>query len=327
MENARENLALLAGCEPFELVFTSGGTEANNLAILGTPRRDQPAHMIVGALEHHSVTAAANELKRLGWDLQTASCDRDGMIDPDRIADMLRPDSRLVCVQLANPVLGTIQPIREIAEVCHKRGVLLHCDATQAFGKIPVDLPTLDADTLSFSGHKFYGPKGSGALFVRRGLSLNPICFGEPREMGLRPGAENVPACIGLGAAAAIAGRGSNEATSNLIELRDRLANGIISTLSSAPTILGQDAPRLPNTVAVELPINAMEAQRISRQLVVSCPRSDTPPDEMTRVLREVGRSDSQIGKTMSLSVGWTTTRDQIDRAVELLAEACERIG
>jgi cysteine desulfurase len=237
---------------------------------------------------------------------------------------LIREDTRLVCVQLANPVLGVIQAAGEIGEVCRQRGVAFHCDATQAFGKIAVDLSRLQADTLAISGHKFYGPKGSGALFIRRGLSLAPILFGEPREMGLRPGAENVPACIGLGAAAALASRGIHEVEANLIELRERLINGVLSTVRPTPKILFQTQPTLPNTVLMELPASARQVQRFARSLAVATAQSSTPPDEMTRVLREVGLSDARIGRAMRFSVGWTTTRDQIDRAVELLADACD---
>ena len=325
LECARENVSLMVGCEPFEIVFTSGGTEANNLAIMGTLGRRPPAHALVSALEHDSVIGAANNLAEAGWSVDTVPCRTDGRIDPEQLAAMIRPDTRLACVQLANPVLGTIQSVREIADLCHNRGVLVHCDATQAFGKIAVDASQLRADTIAISGHKFYGPKGSGALYIRRGLSLAPIAFGEPREMGLRPGAENIPACIGLGAAAALAGRGAREAKTNLTELRERLINGILSTIKPTPVILCQGAPRLPNTVAVELPASARQVQRVARQLAVASSQSSTPPDEMTRVLREIGCSDSQIGRTLRFSVGWTTSRDQIDRAVELLADACDK--
>lgn len=324
LENARESISLLVGCEPFEIVFTSGGTEANNLAILGSLTGKPAGHILVGSLEHQSVLDAAASLAGSGWKVEQVPSDCDGKIDPEQLESLICAETRLACIQLANPILGTIQPVREIAERCHNRGVLLHCDATQAFGKLPVDSTQLHADTISVSGHKFYGPKGSGALFVRRGLSLNPITFGEPREMGLRPGAENIPACIGLGAAGSLAARGIREAETALSELRDRLVKGILNSIKPSPKILAENAPRIPNTIAVELPVSARQVQRAARQLAVASAQSSTPPDEFTRVLRGIGASDSQIGRTIRLSVGWTTTRDQIDRAVELLADACE---
>jgi len=261
------------------------------------------------------------------WQIETLGCDASGVIDPDQFASRLRRDTRLACVQLANPVLGTIQPVREIADACHHRGVPLHCDATQAFGKLPVDVTQLRADTVAISGHKFYGPKGSGALYVRRGLQLNPICFGEPREMGLRPGAENIPGCVGLGAAAAMAAKCCGDAQESLQELRDHFANAVHSTLGEEAIVLCEDSPRLPNTLAIELPGDARRIQRAARQVVLATAQSDAPADEMTRALQAIGRSRWQIGRTIRLSMGWTTSREQVDRATELLAEAWDSLA
>lgn len=334
LEHAREGVAQLAGCEPFEIVFTGGGTEANNLAILGAIKREksipsdgEPDHLLVSSLEHDSVLGAAEHLSRFGIEMEVIGCDVDGVIDPETLVAAIRPSTRLVCVQLASPVLGTIQPIREIADLCHNRGVALHCDATQAFGKMPVDVMSLRADTVAISGHKFYGPKGSGAIYVRRGLHLSPIAFGEPREMGLRPGAENVPACIGLGAAAALAAKCAADVAQSQSELRDHFANGIISTLDGRARLLCEDSLRLPNTLAIEMPGDARRIQRAARQLAIATAQSDSPPDEMTRALRAIGMTSAQIGRTIRFSMGWTTSREQVDRAIELLADACDGLG
>ncbi|MEM8669691.1 MAG: cysteine desulfurase family protein [Planctomycetota bacterium] len=331
LESAREEVASMVGCEPFEIVFTGGGTEANNLAIQGLLRRQDPGVVLVSQLEHDSVLAAARSLvdqrSDSPWEVKLVPCESDGRIDPDRLREQLCSRTRLVCVQLANPVLGTIQPIREMADACHNLGVPLHCDATQAFGKIPVDVALLRADTLSVSGHKFYGPKGSGAIYVRRGLQLSPIAFGEPREMGLRPGAENVPALIGLGTAAALAGKCATDASKSLSVLRERFVKGVFSSFAEEPIVLCEGCHSLPNTVAVELPGVARQVQRAARQLVVAAPLSESPPDEMTRVLRAIGRTDAQIGRTLRISLGWTTSHQQVDRAVELLADACETLA
>lgn len=323
LESAREGVALLAGCEPFELVFTGGGTEANNLGILGGLSRQDPGHVLVSSLEHDSVLQAVASLADRGWQIELVPCQANGLIDPDEFLSRIRGDTRMACLQLANPVLGTIQPVREVADLCHNHGVPLHCDATQAFGKVPVDVSQLRADTVSISGHKFYGPKGSGAIYVRRGLQLAPIAFGEPREMGLRPGPENVPGCIGLGAAAILAGRCAAEASTSLGRLRDRFIERIEQSVSPLK-MLCQDSPRLPNTIAVELPGDARQLQRAARNLVVATAQSDTPPDEITRSLRAIGRSDAQIRRTLRISLGWTSSSDQVDRAADLIAEACD---
>ena len=324
LEHAREGVALLLGCEPFEVVFTGSGTEANNLAILGLAAQHEPGHMLVSALEHDSVMWAAGSLAAQGWDIETVGCGPDGLLDENAIADRIRPTTKLACLQLANSILGTIQPVREVADLCHSRGVAVHCDVTQAVGKMPVDVGSLRVDMASISGHKLYGPKGSGAIFIRRGLHLAPITFGESREMGLRPGSENVPACVGLGAAASLSSRCCSDAANTLNELRDRLVAGLQSVLPVGMVVLCEDSPRLPNTIAVEMPVDAKRIQQSARQLVLATAQSDTPPDEMTRALRAIGRTNSQIGRTVRLSLGWTTSREQIDRAVDMLAEATD---
>ena len=327
LEKARESVSFLAGCDAFEIVFTGGGTEANNLAILGAAHVQPAGHILVGATEHESVLAAVEQLTRWGWQVETVPCDPMGRIDSLCVADRLRDETKLVCIQLANPVLGTIQPIRDIADACRNRGVRLHCDATQAFGKIAVDAVSLGVDTMAISGHKFYGPKGSGALFLRGGLKLSAIGYGEPREMGLRPGPENIPACIGMGAAASLASRCVDEAEATFLELNERLVKGLYSSLGGAVVSQQVSGVGLPNTLCIELPVEARKVQQIARRLVVSVAQTQSPPDEMTRVLKAVGRTEKQVSCALRISLGWTTSREQIDRAVEMLVDACEAVG
>lgn len=325
MENAREGVARMAGCEPFEIVFTSGGTEANNLGVLGALANQDPGHILVSELEHQSVLEPVRQLAKRGWEIETIKCDQDGLVDADEIESRLRSDTQLVCVLLACPVLGTIQPIAEICDLCDKRGVPVHCDATQAFGKEPVDVLRLGAASVAISGHKFYGPKGSGAIYVRRGYTIAPISFGEPREMGLRPGAENVPACIGLGAAAALAAKCVDEVSPALTDLRDRFANGIVSSVGAGACIVAEDAIRLPNTICMTLPCDAKSVQRSARQLAMSVAQSHLPPDEITRALAAIGRPSEDYDRTIRLSLGWTTSHEQVQRAVELISDAVDR--
>lgn len=324
LEGARESIASMAGCESFEIVFTSGGTEANNLAILGLLGSVEPGHVLVSDLEHESVLGplAGLAARDKRWTIETIPCEDSGTIDPLTVESMLREETRLVCLQGANAIVGTIQPVREVADRCHNRGVCLHCDATQMFGKVPVDVKLLRADTVAISGHKFYGPKGSGAIYVRRGLQLDPITFGEPREMGLRPGAENIPGCIGLGAAASLAERYCVDANNQLSELRDHFVTLLGEQMTSPPLELCDQTARLPNTVAIQLPGDSRRLHESARELAVATAQSSSPPDEFTRSLRAIGRSESEIGRTLRVSLGWTTSNEQIERAASLIASA-----
>ncbi|SMP65194.1 cysteine desulfurase [Neorhodopirellula lusitana] len=345
VENAREGVSMLLGCDPFEVVFTSGGTEANNLGVLGAAmvcrsgglpsdlishypcNGDGPTpHALVSEVEDESVIAASRQLRLLGWEVETVPCNEYGIVSPEAFESRFRETTHLACLQLANPVLGTIQPIRKLADLCHNRGIRVHCDATAAVGRIPIDVNILRVDTLSLTAHKIYGPKGAGALFVRRGLDLHPISYGESREMGLRAGSENVPGIVGLGAAASLTARCVDEAQATLNELCERLIDGLRSTLDGRVTVLSEHHDRLPNTICIEMGCEARRLQKAARQIVVASAQSISPPDEMTRTLRAIGRTEKQIGRTLRFSVGWTTSREQIDKVVNLLAEASEVI-
>ena len=322
LEQARDGVAELVGCEAFEIVFTGGGTEANNLAVLGVAGRHRSGHVIVSALEHESVWNAVRSLKCRGWRVDIARPGPDGVIEAEEIERQLRDDTRLVCLQAANPILGTIQPVREVADICHARNIPVHSDAVQLFGKTPTDVASLRADTVAVSAHKFYGPKGAGALFVRRGFSLAPVMFGEIREMGLRPGSENVPCWIGVGAASRLASRCAGEAAERMSELRDRFVHRLCDQISPQPTLLCEASRRLPNTATIELSGDAARVARTARHLVLATARSAAPADEMTRCLQAVGLGPQRIGRCFRASLGWTTSQEQIDRAADLLAEA-----
>jgi cysteine desulfurase len=307
------------------VIFTSGGTESNNLAVLGILADKPPGHVLVSVLEHDSVVGAARSLGA-GWAVETFECGDNGLVDPENVESLIRNDTRLICLQAANPVLGTLQPVREVADIAHSRGVPLHCDATQVFGKLPADVSQLRADTVAVSGHKFYGPKGSGGLFIRRGLEVSAIGFGEPREMGVRPGAENIPGCVGLGAAASLAARCAVDVSNSLSELRDRFATGLRQVLETELTVICEDIPRLPNTLVFQMGCDASQIQQAARSLAFATAQSDAPPDEMTRMLHAIGCSESDVSQAIRVSVGWTTSRDQVDRAVELIAEARDSV-
>ncbi len=199
LEAAREHVAGLIGCEAFEIIFTSGCTEANNLAIQGIATQHPGSHLIVSALEHDSVLATVAKLQERGWSFDVVFPESDGRIDPDRFAEFIRPNTRLACMQLANSMLGTLQPVRQIADLCHSRGIPVHCDASQAFGKMAVSVAELRVDTLSLSGHKFYGPKGAGALYIRRAFRWPPLCSAKQKKWGCDRAARMCPAGLDWG--------------------------------------------------------------------------------------------------------------------------------
>lgn len=339
VEAAREQVAALMGAEPFEVVLTGGGTEANNLGILGHRSVDPAAaagHAVRSAIENDSVQAVFDELRRRGWDVETVGVDADGRVDPVEFADAIRPETRIASVQLANPTLGTIQDIQSMAAACRQRDVPFHCDATAAAGRWPIDVGRLGVDTLSVSSHKFFGPKGAGALFVRRGLELRPTLFGSNREMGVRPGSENVPAVIGMGAAASLATACATDANGQMASMRDRLTQSLTSaakpgsgveTRRRGGRILGTHHQRLPNTACVELPVDAFRVMKAAGGLVAARGQSSSPPDEITRTLRAVGCESRVIDRCLRISVGWTTTSDEILRAAEVFSDAIESVA
>ncbi len=326
IQQAREAVAALVGCDSFELVFTDGATEANNLAILGADGTSGRKHLLVSPLEHDSVLHAALHAGRLGAEVELLPCDREGVVQAEVVAQKLRPDTLMVCLQAANPMLGTIQPIRDVADICHRNGTLLHCDATQVFGKQPFDVTQLHADTVALSAHKFYGPKGAGALYVRRGLHLNATRFGESQEMGIRAGAVNVPAIVGLGVAADLSARCVLDAAVKLQSLTALFTATLQGHFQQPLRIACEPSRRLPNTLAVILPSNARKVQRIASQLVVATARPNDGTDPFSRMLTAIGASADEQAAAMRFSFGWTTNEEQVTDAAEILIEACERV-
>ena len=203
IEDARAQVAGLLGCSHDEVVFTSGGTESNNMAIKGAMFRGVvgSGHLIISAIEHPAVVEPAKFLERIGFDLTVVPCDSNGVVQPETVAAAIRPDTRLVSIMHANNEIGTVQPIAQIAAICHKNGILVHTDASQAVGKIPTYVDHMDVDMLTIAGHKLYAPKGIGALYVRDGLDLEPAMHGAGHENGMRPGTENTAFIVGLGRA------------------------------------------------------------------------------------------------------------------------------
>lgn len=323
---AREQVAAMIGARPEDMVFTGCATEANNLAIRGVAHalRRHGQHIITSAVEHPSVSAPFERLRQEGWDITVLSVDRYGRADPAAIADALRADTVLVSVMHANNEVGTVQPVAEIAAITRPRGIVLHADAAQSAGKIPITVDALGVDLLTLAGHKFYATKGVGALYVRAGTLLEPVLVGAGHEHGLRPGTENVPALVGFGAAARLAMQSMDEEHTRICDLRDRLH----STLATAiPDLLlnGHPELRLPNTLNLSFSnVSGRELlTRVQADVAASvgsaCHAGDAA---VSGVLGAMGISPGQANAAVRLSLGRFTTEREIERAAQALIAA-----
>jgi len=322
---ARESVAGLLGAAADEVVFTGSATEANNLALLGVARALAGAkrHLLVSAVEHPAVIEPALHLQSEGWNLSVIPVDAYGRVDPADVAAALRPDTALVSIMHANNEVGTIQPVAEIAAITKARGILLHVDAAQSAGKIPVNVDALGVDLLTLAGHKFYAPKGVGALYVRTGTPIAPIQFGAGQEHGLRPGTENVPQIIGLGAAARLARERLPGAAEKLRSLRDALHERL---RAGVPGLMlnGHPTERLPNTLHVSFPgiagreLLSRVAGRVAASVGSAC---HSEADAVSGVLAAMGCDASRALGAVRLSVGWMTTPEEIEAAAAALSE------
>ena len=331
LEDARWRVAQLLGADHDEIIFTSGGTESNNLAIKGAALRNAPAasgHVIISAIEHPAVFEPARWLESLGYGLTIAGCDRDGVVDCAAIEAAIRPDTVLVSIMHANNEIGTVQPIERIASLCREKGVLFHTDAAQSIGKIPVGVRDLGVDMLSLAGHKMYAPKGVGALYVRRGVDLEPLMHGAGHEGGRRAGTENIPEIVALGKAAELAAEHLDEAMVSLAALRDRLRETLFEGVGRELTVNGGEAPRLPNTLSVNFPgaSGAAMLQRIPELCASTGAACHGGCDNLSATLAAIGLSSEVAQGTVRLSVGRFTTEEEVDRAASMLLSAWESL-
>jgi cysteine desulfurase NifS len=330
MEAARRQVARLIGANPRRVLFTGGGSEANNLALKGLAfaRRERNGQLITSAIEHASVLKTAAFLESVGFRVRILPPDEQGRISPSHLRDALTDDTFLVSIMLANNETGTMQPIRELCAVAHERGVPFHTDAVQAAGKIPVDVEELCVDLLTLSAHKLYGPKGVGALFVRRGVTLEPLVHGGSQEGGLRAGTENVAGIIGMGRAAEIA-RGHLDRGATIRELRDRLRDGIRERIPNARQN-GDPQNGLPNTLNLTLPglrgeslVVALDQRGVALSSGSAC-KSGSP--EPTHVLLAMGRTAEEAHCSVRFSLSRETTEEDIDETLIALASVLEEM-
>ena len=329
IEDARCKVASLIGCDRNEIVFTGCGTEANNLALKGVMLADgQPrGHLIISAVEHPAISEPAKFLERMGCELTIVPCDENGVVRPADVEAAIRPNTRLISVMHANNEIGTIQPIREISAVCRSRNILLHSDASQSTGKIPVFVDYMDVDMLTIAGHKFYGPKGIGVLFVREGLGLESLLHGAGHEQGMRGGTENTPYIVGLGQAALLVSKSLDESVEKMTQLRDRLYDKLSDGIPGL-RVNGFAAQRLPNTLSVSFPeVTGDELLRRAPEVCASTGAACHSGEVFgSSTLSSMGISDAQMAGTVRLSVGWTTSQEEIDRASNLLIDAWENL-
>jgi cysteine desulfurase len=331
LEMARRQAAGLLHCDPKEIVFLSGGTEGDNLAILGTVRSHSTAkkHVITTAIEHPAVLNPCRELEREGVEVTYVGVGSDGVVDPDGIRRALRAETVLISVMHANNELGTIQPIEEISTIAREAGVLLHVDGVQAAGKISVDVKALGVDLYSISGHKLYAPKGIGALYVKSATRLSPIQFGGKHERERRPGTENVPGAVALGGAAAHSAADLPEESRRLTSLRDRLENGILARVPSTG-VNGAGSLRTPNTTNVYFDGLEGEALVISLDLkgfaVSSGSACSSGAVEPSHVLIAIGLSRERARASLRFSLGQSNNEEQVDALIEAVAESAAQL-
>lgn len=329
---ARRRVAALLAAAPEEIVFTGGGSESNNLAIQGALLRGLPVgqgHLVISAVEHPAVTEPARFLERLGYAVTVVPCDAQGVVSPAAVADVLRDDTRLVSIMHANNEVGVIQPIAEIAAICRRRGVLIHTDAAQSAGKLPLDVGALNVDLLTIAGHKLYAPKGVGALYVREGVRLEPLIHGAGHESGRRAGTENVPYIVGLGRAAELAVDGGEQIPLRLRALRDHLAELLQAGIGEKLSINGADAERLPNTLSVNFP--DVEGQALLAACPTLCASTGSACHSGTTIrsatLAAMDLPEEVARGTVRLSLGWYTEREAIEAAAAMLIDAWKQRG
>ncbi|MBF0551653.1 MAG: cysteine desulfurase [Deltaproteobacteria bacterium] len=325
VESARRQVAQLLNCTARRIVFTGGGSEADNLAIKGVAfaHRRTGRHIITTAIEHPAVLSACLWLETQGFRVTTLPVNRAGLVSPRDLEAALCSDTILVSVMAANNETGALQPIAELAQVTHRQGALFHTDAVQAVGKIPIDVRDWGVDLLTLSGHKIHGPKGVGALYIDRGVTLDPLVHGGKQEHGLRAGTENVPGIVGLGKAAELAGQRLPD-MARIRALRDRLEAGIRSIVPDAQ-LNGPREQRLPNTVNLTLPgmrgesvVLALDHLGVALSSGSAC-RAGAP--EPSHALLAMGLSAEEAHCALRFSLGPGNTVEEIDRTLALLGE------
>ena len=329
VERARKQTAEAIGAEPREILFTAGGSESDNLAIKGVAfaLKDRGRHIITTAIEHPAVLSTCRWLEKQGYEITYIVPDHEGLISPEEVCRAIRKDTILISVMAANNEIGTIEPVAEIGNIARERQILFHTDAVQAAGSIPVDVQKWNADLLSISSHKFNGPKGTGALYLRRGTRLEPLIHGGEQERGLRAGTENVPGIVGMGQAICEAVAGLSQNAGRMRMLRDRIIHGIMDTIPGT-RLNGPKENRLPNNCNIsferidgEALLLRMDLEGIAGSSGSAC----TAGSQMvSHVLKAIGLTEEQAKGSLRLTTGPENTIEETDLAVSVIRNIVE---
>ena len=333
LENAREQIAEFINCDPSELYFTSGGTESDNMAILGAAyqRRDRRKHVVVGSTEHHAVLEPAEYLQhRHGFEWDVAPVDSEGFASPKRLANIVTENTSVVSIMHANNETGTIQDLKPLIDVAHEQGALFHTDAVQSCGKIPVDVHKLGLDMASVTGHKIYGPKGTGALYIRQGIKITPLLYGGSHEKKRRPGTENVAGAVGFAKALEIAGRRMDQDWNQISDLADYFIDSVFKLVPDIEFNGSRAAHRIPQVCNIsfsgiegESILLALDMEGIACSSGSACTSGATEP---SHVLVAMGKDRVAAQGAIRFSLGRSTTRKQIDYVLEKLPPVIERL-
>ncbi len=332
IEKARTQVGSLLNCSPHEIIFTSGGTESNNYAIKGVAKayRSKGNHIVTSAIEHPAVAEVCNSLEEEGFKITVLPVDEYGLVNPDDLRKSMTPETILVTIMHANNEIGTIQPIAELADIAHEYGALMHTDAAQSIGKVPVAIDELEVDLLSVAGHKLYAPKGIGVLYMKSGVKLAKLMHGANHESDRRPGTENVLEIVGLGKACEIAGRDLSKNMKHFQKTRDRLHEGLCDQLGEDKVKLnGHPEKRLPNTLS--LSFRGVEANtllseigdRVAASAGAACHAEEV---EVSKVLEAIKLPIEWAMGTVRFSVGHSTTVKEVDEVIKIVAEAVKRL-
>lgn len=331
LENARVQVGSLISAHPEEIIFTGGGTEADNLAITGIAHfnRSRGNHIITSAIEHHAVLDTCQELKKNGFDVTFLPVDQDGLVDPEDLKKAIRKETILISIMYANNEIGTIEPVEEISRVAREHGVIFHTDAVQAVGHIPINAEHLGVDLLSLSAHKLYGPKGAGALYVRRGIRILPLLYGGGQESKYRPGTENLPGIVGLGKAAELAVRELSARSAIIRQLRDYLLKGIMERIPNVK-LNGHPARRLPQNVHCSFEnvdggslLMSLDLQGIAASAGSACSSGALQP---SHVLQAIGLPPALASGSLRMTLGRTTTAGDLDYCLDTLEKVVARL-